>query len=355
MVLHRASHDLNGLLGAVVGVGVVVLAAEGAAIRDLPDRGLLPAASPFGSLALANGVEAGFVLPMIVTSRYREMLLAPWLPAQGLTMLFSKRGVGKTHVALGIAHAVATGGRFLNWSAPAAHPVLYLDGEMPARTMQERIAAIVAGQGPDAPDVPEPDYFRLVTPDLQPDWLPDLASPEGQAALEPHLEGVKLLILDSLSTLCRSGVENEAESWGPVQEWALGLRRQGMSLLFVHHSGKGGLQRGTSRREDVLDTIICLKHPNDYAPSDGARFEVSYEKGRALTGEDAAPFEAKLEVRDGAAFWTTKDIEDRTTEQVVDLKEQNLTQRDIAIELGISKSTVNRHIKKARALGLIGQ
>ena len=40
----------------------------------------------------------------------REMLLAPWLPEQGLAMLFSKRGVGKTHVALGIAHAVATGG-----------------------------------------------------------------------------------------------------------------------------------------------------------------------------------------------------------------------------------------------------
>ena len=133
----------------------------------------------------------------------------------------------------------------------------------------------------------------------------------------------------------------------------MGLRRQGKSLLFVHHGGKGGLQRGTSRREDVLDTVVCLKHPNDYSPSDGARFEVSYEKGRGLSGEDAAPFEAKLEVRDGAAFWTTKDIERRTTEQVAELRKSGLSIREIETDLSISRSTVHRHVKKAKALGLI--
>ena len=283
----------------------------------------------------------------------RQMLLAPWLPAQGLAMLFSKRGVGKTHTAIGIAHAVATGGKFLKWSAPVARRVLLVDGEMPARTMQERIAAIVAGQEPDALDLPQPDFFKLITPDLQEDWMPDFASPKGQEALEPHLEGVELVVLDSLSTLCRSGVENEAESWLPVQEWALGLRRRGKSVLFVHHGGKAGTQRGTSRREDVLDTIVCLQQPKNYTSSDGARFEVNYEKARGLSGDDAAPFEAKLEIRDGAAIWTTKDIEDRATKQIAALLGQKLSQRDIAVELGISKSAVNRHVKKARALGLI--
>ena len=33
------------------------------------------------------------------------------------------------------------------------------------------------------------------------------------------------------------------------------------TVLFVHHSGKGGQQRGTSRREDVLDTVIALRYP----------------------------------------------------------------------------------------------
>lgn len=37
----------------------------------------------------------------------RKMLLDPFLTEQGLVMLYAKRGVGKTHVALGIAHVVA--------------------------------------------------------------------------------------------------------------------------------------------------------------------------------------------------------------------------------------------------------
>lgn len=58
----------------------------------------------------------------------REMVLAPVLPAQGLAMLYSKRGVGKTYLALGIALAVARGvifcdgtqrslARFYSWMA----------------------------------------------------------------------------------------------------------------------------------------------------------------------------------------------------------------------------------------------
>ena len=73
----------------------------------------------------------------------REMLLAPFLPRQGLVLIVAKRGVGKTHIALGIAYAVATGGTFLRWNAPAAKKVLYIDGEMPASLMQERLTMIV--------------------------------------------------------------------------------------------------------------------------------------------------------------------------------------------------------------------
>ena len=58
----------------------------------------------------------------------RKNLLAPWLPSQGLCMIYSKRGLGKTWMALEIAYAVASGGRFLNWEAESPHGVLYIDG-----------------------------------------------------------------------------------------------------------------------------------------------------------------------------------------------------------------------------------
>src|SRR5262249_29732034 len=103
-----------------------------------------------------------------------------------------------------------------------------------------------------------------------------------------------LIIVDNLSTLCRGLRENEADSWGPVQEWALRLRAAGKSVLFIHHAGKGGAQRGTSRKEDVLDTVISLRRPLDYDASQGARFEVHFTKSRGFFGDEASPFEAWL-------------------------------------------------------------
>jgi hypothetical protein len=43
----------------------------------------------------------------------REMVLAPIIPEKGLVMCYGFRGTGKTHIAIGIAYAVATGGKFL--------------------------------------------------------------------------------------------------------------------------------------------------------------------------------------------------------------------------------------------------
>jgi hypothetical protein len=63
----------------------------------------------------------------------------------------------------------------------------------------------------------------------------------------------------------------------------------------VHHAGANGRQRGTSRREDALDTVIALRRPEDYSPEQGARFEVHFEKLRnRVEGDGALPFEAKL-------------------------------------------------------------
>ena len=78
---------------------------------------------------------------------------------------------------------------------------------------------------------------------------------KGQQLLEDALGDAQLLILDNLSTLAPSIQENEADAWAPFQSWVLKMRRRGVSVLLVHHAGKGGQQRGTSRREDVLDVL----------------------------------------------------------------------------------------------------
>lgn len=279
----------------------------------------------------------------------RENLLTPWLPKQGLCMVYAPRGLGKTHFSLGVSYAVASGGTFLSWSAPAPRGVLFLDGEMPGVVLQERLARIVASNDrePAAP-------LRIVTPDLQSRGMLNLSDPAEQAALEPYLEGVDLIVVDNLSTLCRSGKEAEGESWLPVQEWALRQRAAGRSVLFVHHSGKNGEQRGTSRREDVLDTVIALRRPCDYSPDQGACFEVHFEKARGIYGEETKPFEATLTTGpDGRQTWVMKNLEESTAEKVAKLLGEGVPQGEIADMLGLTKGTISKAKKRAENMGLI--
>jgi len=103
--------------------------------------------------------------------------------------------------------------------------------------------------------------------------MPDLATAEGQLLIEGIITEAPLIIVDNISTLVRSTErENDAESWREVGAWALRMRQRGRSVLFVHHDGKTGEQRGTSKREDTLDSVIQLKRPADYAPDQGARY-----------------------------------------------------------------------------------
>lgn len=278
----------------------------------------------------------------------REHILTPWLPVQGLAMIYAPRGVGKTHVALGIAHAVTTGTPFLNWSAPKPRSVLYLDGEMPAALMQERLAALVKSnnQKNTAP-------FKLLTPDLQHGPMPDLATQQGQLMLEPYVKDIDLIVVDNISTLCRNSKENEADSWLPVQEWALRMRASGKSILFIHHAGKGGNQRGTSKREDILDTVIVLKRPDNYQAKDGAVFQVHFEKARGFIGEEAESFQAHFSTKYDAQEWLIESITASSYEQVVNLVKQGLKQKDIVEKLNLDKSNVSRHIKRATQEGKV--
>ena len=137
------------------------------------------------------------------------------------------------------------------------HRVLYIDGEMSAIAMQQRLSKIVESSSEEPPE----DYFTLLTPDMQERGMPDISTVEGQEALKPYTDEAEFIVVDNLSTLVRTGKENEAESWLPIQQWALEMRSQGKSVLFIHHAGKSGQQRGSSRREDVLDLVMELRHP----------------------------------------------------------------------------------------------
>jgi hypothetical protein len=278
----------------------------------------------------------------------RKYLLSPVLPEQGLIMLHGPRGLGKTHLSVGIALAVSSGGSFLRWNAPEPAPVLLIDGEMPASALQERLARAIEGA-----DREPQASLKIFTPDLNRECgTPDLSTTSGQLAVDALIGNARLIVLDNLSSLMRTGAENEAESWLPLQTWALRHRAAGRSIVFIHHSGKAGAQRGTSRREDVLDTVIGLRRPSDYAQTQGARFEVHIEKGRSLYGDEAKAFEAHLCAdQHGRQAWTLKDLEDGQASQIAQMASMGMKPNEIAADLGIHRATVYRHLKVTKANG----
>lgn len=292
-------------------------------------------------------IKAGDLLARTIPPR--EFVLEPVLRERETAMLHAWRGVGKTHVALGMAVAVATGGKFLRWKAPQPRRVLYVDGEMPAAAMQERLAGAIPQKYRELAN----DNMTLLCADLQKRSIRSLASREGQRDIEPYVRNADLIIIDSISTLAAHGRENEAESALPLQQWALRLRRRGKTLLLVHHDSKQGQQRGTSRREDILDIVIHLTHPPDYDRRDGARFVVKYAKARSAHGDAVTPFEARLGADDtGRAKWTTRDHGNAQLARAAELFRAGCKPEEVAEELGVGRATAYRLRGKVKELRL---
>jgi hypothetical protein len=130
--------------------------------------------------------------------------------------------------------------------------------------------------------------------------------------------------------------------------------RQGVAVLPVHHAGTNGRQRGTSRREDALDTVIALRRPED--PEQGARFEIHFEKLRhRVDGAAAIPFEATVTAdgQDGI-HWSSCDLRPPLLMRAAELFADELTVREVAATLRISKSKAGRLRLRALEEGLTG-
>lgn len=278
----------------------------------------------------------------------KVQIIQPWLREKDIVMAYAWRGIGKTWFTLSAAFSLATATPFLRWKIPAPRNVLLVDGEMPAYDLQKRSTQLAAGAGVKE----DPSGLHLISYDMQEHGIPSLDTSRGQDLVERHLGNASVIILDNISTLFRNSIENDAEGWSAAQDWLLRLRKQGYTVILVHHSGKGGQQRGTSKREDILDTVIQLRRPANYKDLDGARFEVHFEKSRGTSGKGVEPFEAQLlaDLKTGAT-WTIRDMTNCHDDQIAEMLDLKLSQRTIASELGVTQSTVARAVRRLKKEG----
>ena len=266
----------------------------------------------------------------------KKILLAPFITEKSAGMVHAWRGVGKTHLLLGMAAAQASGGKFLKWSAPEPSTVLYVDGEMIDSDMQKALRESFNLEG--IPPIAD-GRFNVISADLQERGIYSLSTKEGQQLVEDRMGDAQTIYFDNISTLFRGGDERTGEDWEAAQDWLLSLRRKGTATVLAHHDGKGLTQRGTSQREDILNWVIQMQHPKDYQPSENLRAELYFRKTRGNWGVLAAPFEVRLETHDYQSVWTMKDLGSAVADAVVRLKqERGMSYSDIGKELGIAKS-----------------
>jgi len=278
----------------------------------------------------------------------RRYIIDPFLPERGLAEIYARSGIGKTTFALTLATAAALGENFQRWNIHRPWKVLYIDGEMTTAEMQGRVEAAAQYFGHDAPS-----NLRLLCHDREEGGLPDIGDEDSQYWFEEDIMWADLIFLDNLSCLLWSGRENDADSWAVMQQWLLRLRAAGKTIVMLHHSGKNGSSRGTSRRHDVLDTVIKLDRPFNYTQQDGAKFELSFEKTRGFSGDAAEPVGLSHTAVDSISCWETFSIGSEKAEEVAKLLREGFTQKEIAIQLGISQGEVSKRKGIAASKGLL--
>ena len=298
-------------------------------------------------------VTIGELVSMELPERQRFL---PWLVEGGLVMVFGPRGVGKTYFSIGLAAALTCQTQFMKWDVEKPAGVLLVDGEMSLGDLRSRIVEMLPGE-PVAPleIVSHEIVFEREEKDL------NLGLPEWQDAIGTYLEDhpdIRVVIIDNLSCLLPGVAEDKRDEWAnKVLPFLLGMRRRGIAVVMLHHSGKGGDQRGTSSREDQLNTVIKLVQPPAYDATKGAQFVVSFTKSRNAFGDEIKDFEVELINNDtGGLTWAWRDVEQSNEDRLLQLARDGVEHvNDAAEELGISKGQVSKLKKRLQAKGMLEQ
>ena len=286
------------------------------------------------------------LLALDIPERPRHL---PWLFEGGNVLVYGPRGVGKTFFQLALAVALTTGKDIWKWKCPAPVGVLYVDGEMQLDELRQRTTSLM-----DTPPVAPLEFLsgqlvfhRCGGKDLI--LTSEIMRQEVVKLLDARPD-IRILIFDNISCLFSGIREDSKQDWEPINAWLIRLRHRGLATLLVHHAGKGGQQRGTSGREDSLDTVIHLDKPKGSDAREGCHFHLSFTKYRSVTGEDVGPLDVKLETVNGRLTWVWKPLEVSIQDRARQLFIEGVSSpTELAEELGIDKGYASRILKKLKA------
>ena len=129
----------------------------------------------------------------------------------------------------------------------------------------------------------------------------------------------------------------------------LQFRRHKIAVIIVHHAGRNGEARGTSKREDAAFWVMALddakKHADD---KNGARFISRFTKPSRNTQEEVPAYEWHITTEVGTGKISVNYKLAQSLDVFRKLIEDGVTDcTHLAEELKVSKGTIAKWAKKA--------
>ena len=210
-----------------------------------------------------TGLEPVDILKLVTEPAPEETwLVDPILPRGRLIGLVSKRGEGKSLLALDLVANIAAGTSILDKPENEPENVIYLDLEMGPTDLYDRLYEF--GWTVDHPQLEtlaaHLHYYQLIN-------LPPLDTPEGGATLQAliRFHEATVVVVDTVSRVI-SGDENAAEPFRDMfRHTETMLKNEQVTLLRLDHLGKDIQKgsRGSSAKEDPLDVVWHIVDHDD--------------------------------------------------------------------------------------------
>ena len=259
-----------------------------------------------------------------------DTLLGP-LARGCVTLLCGPRGVGKSWLALALAHTAARGGCMAQWRSRRKHRVVFVDAAGSEAVLHERLAAL----GPKPPP-----SLVILSGDAQAGGLPDLSTASGRTGFDELVADADLVVIDGVSALVRKG-RGVGTRWAALEDWLRAVRRRNAAVLLVD-------TREPRMLAELADTVLKIERPADGVADADLRLQMAPLSSRAHL--DIRRCELRMSLRDAGAAWTLIDDVDHRAIMAYRLDQAEYSSREIARMLGVSPATAWRLIGRGEAL-----
>ena len=243
--------------------------------------------------------------------------------------------------------------------------MLYVDGEMHLGDIQERLRGLLAGAGPSINKERAVQNLRFISRQGQGSatWFPSITETKDVMFYASLIRdwGADLVVFDNFSTLGEVDDENSASSFNELTQTLLRLKQLGVATILVHHAGKNGDFRGSSKLSITFEVILNLI-PTDPVQEDSdlyhqAAFITAFEKMRSgkLPEEVCASLGTEQSLTgDPKYIWSYESLNISRLQRIkAILEEESVTNHQgLAERLKVSPATISRDMKDAYKRGL---